>query len=627
MRIRGSSPRLVGRDAHLAALREAVAHLPAVVLVEGEAGVGKTRLVTELLDGDLGPTLPLVGACRQIGEPFSYGAVLEALRGAERGLAGMTELNPITGALAPLLPEIAEHLPAPPQAIGDPRAERHRLFRAVRELLRSIGPVLLVVEDLHWADDGTRHLLRFLAADPPDGLAVVTTYRREDLPGESALGAEFRPAPACAFAVVELRPLDVDGVRALTEAIVGRGGVSEGFAERLHERTAGIPFVVEETLHALRDPAGAVRAADDRARRLLESVEVPGLLRDGMADRLSALPAVAVRLVRAAAVLGVPAPAELLGGVGGVPATRLRAALAHALGGHVLYEVDGGYGFRHPLARQAVYDTIASAERVHLHDRAVTALEEVRPRPLVQLAEHSERAGRTRAWLAYGEAAADRAVEAGDAATATTLLQRLLAAPVLPADQVNRMAIALGRIAHTGLDQRDPTETLARVLADPRLSTAARGQVRHYRALLLIRQVGHIREARAEFERAITELAERPDLVAQATAVLSMPYYGTVPPDELARWRAWAASYRDTAVGELRISLLANELGGRMHLGEAVRLDDLPETAATTGNAGTWPGCGATWPTPASGSATWNRPPGSCATGSGSPRRTAPRSW
>ncbi|MEU4445177.1 AAA family ATPase [Actinosynnema sp. NPDC050801] len=581
---RTSSPILIGRGEQLAALREVVVRRPAVVLLEGEAGVGKSRLVSELLAGDLGAVLPLVGYCRQVGEPFSYGALLEALRGAGRVLARQRELNPVIGALAPLLPEIAAELPAPLPPVGDPRAERHRLFRAVRELLGAIGPVLLVVEDLHWADDGTRQLLRFLAGGPPANLSMVLTYRREDLSGGSPLGAEFRSAAGGLVAVLEIEPLDVDGVRGLTEAILGAEKVSAEFAARLHERTAGIPFVVEEMLRALRDPEGAVHAGSVRAERLLDAVRVPVLLRDAMADRLATLPAATVRLVEAAAVLGAPAPAELLAEVGGVPVERVRATLAHAVDGHVLHEVDGlRYGFRHMLARQAVYDTISAPERAGLHDRAVGALEHVEPRPLVQLAGHSERAGRTVDWLTYGEAAADRAIDSGDAATATTLLQRLLAVPVLPAEVVDRLAIKLGRIANTGLDQRDPTETLERLLADPRLATSVRGEVRLYRASLLVRQIGHVREGRAELERAIDEFADRPDLVARAAAVLSMPYLGTAPPEDLERWRRRAATHLATATGELRISLLANELAYRLHRGYLTGLDEVPERADTLG--------------------------------------------
>lgn len=587
-RIRTSSPVLVGRGEQFASLRSVAVLHPAVVLIEGEAGVGKSRLLVELLSGDLGPTLPLVGTCAQVGEPFPYGAVLEALRGARARLPARPPLSPVAGVLAPLLPEIAEFLPPQPTAIGDPRAERHRLFRAVRELLGAIGPVLLVVEDLQWADDGTRQLLRFLMSDPPPTLTTVVTYRREDVPGGLPLGTAYRPPTGVISVLLEVMPLKVAEVRALAEAILDEDGVSAEFAAKLHERTAGIPFVIEETLRALRNPAGAVHADGATARRLLDSVEVPVLLRDAMAERLTALPTAATRLAQAAAVLGAPAPAELLGEVSGVPEPRLRAALTHALAGHVLYEVDGGrYGFRHSLARKAVYDTLGGPDRTHLHNRAIDALDQVEPRPLVQLAEHSERAGRVAAWLHYGEAAADRAGEVGDAATATSMLQRLLREPSLPAEHVDRLAIKLGQVAHTGLDQRDPTELLERLLGDARLSTSARGEVRLYRGLLLLRAAGGLGEARTEIERAVGDLAERPDLAAKGTAVLAQPFMGMVPLAEVRPWLDRADAMRADCVDrELWLSLTANEYGSKLHIGDPTvlaRMSELPEVVETVG--------------------------------------------
>ncbi|SEG96627.1 regulatory protein, luxR family [Saccharopolyspora kobensis] len=582
--IRTSSPVLVGRAEQLASLQALAALHPAVALIEGEAGVGKSRLIREVLAGDLGPTTPLVGHCRQVGEPFPYGAVLEALRSAR---PGPTALSPVTGVLGPLLPEIAEHLPAPPEPLGDPRAERHRLFRAVRELLSSLGPLLLVIEDLQWADDGTRQLLRFLMGDPPANLTTAVTYRREDVPGGLPLGVAYRPPNGVVSVVLPLDPLGVDDVRALTAAILGEDRVSAQFAARLHERTAGIPFVVEETLRALRNRGGAVRTDGAAARRLLDTVEVPVLLRDAMAERLAALPTAATRLVKAAAVLGVPVTAELLGAVAGVPEPRLRTALTHALSGHVLHEQDGGtYGFRHSLAMQAVYDTIGGPDRVYLHTRAIDVLDRVEPKPLHQLADHSERAGRVADWLSYGEAAADRAAALGDAATTTALLQRLLKEQSLPAEHVDRLAIKLGKIAHTGLDQRDPSETLEGLLNDQRLSTSARGEVRLYLGLLLLRQAGGLATARAEIERALNDLSARPDLAARGASVLALAYVGQTSLAELRPWQARLTEYRQGASGELRLSLLANEFCSRMHVGDPTvlsSLDELPDEVTTVG--------------------------------------------
>lgn len=587
--IRTSSPVLVGRGDEVAALRAAVPRHPAVVMIEGEAGVGKSRLVRELLDSPLGPMRVLLGHCQPVGEPFPYGALLEALRDCtDRLTRARAELSPVVGALAPLLPELAAHLPPPPPPTGDPRTERHLLFRAVRELVSVLGPVLLVVEDLHWADDGSRQLLRFLMGDPPANLSIVVTYRREDVPGGVPLGSAYRPPGGTTSVLLALGPLDVAEVRALTSAILDGEAVSAEFAAKLHERTAGIPFVVEETLRALRNPAGAVHADGATARRLLDNVEVPVLLRDAMAERLAALPGVATRLAQAAAVLGVPASAELLGEVAAIDHSLVRGALTHALTGHVLREASAGrYGFRHALAQQAVYDTLTGPDREELHTRAIAALDLMAPRPLMQLAGHSERAGRTCEWLRYGEAAADRAAEIGDAGTATALLQRLLLDSAVPAADVDRLAIKLGQVAHRGLDQHDPTEALERLLSDRRLSIPARGEVRLYRGLLLIRQAGGIEEAGAEIERAVADLAERPDLAAKGTAVLGLPYLGLTPIRSSTRWLDRTERFRAaTDDPELRMSLHANQLGSRMHTGDPAVLADLarlPDTAATPG--------------------------------------------
>ncbi|MBW4716975.1 ATP-binding protein [Saccharothrix obliqua] len=565
---RTSSPVLVGRGDELAALIGAVGAQPSVALVAGEAGVGKSRLVRELLRRpEIAPLRVLTGFCQPLREPFPYGAVLDALR-TVGGLLGRVPLSPVTGVLRPLLPEIADKLPEPPPRPEDPRHERHHLFRAVREVCAALGPALLVVEDLHWADDGCRHLLRFLMADPPPNLTVLVTYRREDAPGGMALGSAYRPPAGVTGVVVELSPLDVEQVHDLAAAILeGVAGVPAEFAARLHERTAGIPFVVEEVLRSLRDPDW----------RLPDEVEVPALLRDAMAERLDRLPVTGRRIAQAAAVLEVPASADLLAEVGGVAPDRARSALTHALHSGVLHEAAGmRYGFRHALAQQAVYDTLTGPERQNLHLRALRALRNVVPRPHVRLAEHSRHAGLAADWLRHGEAAADRALEVGDPSTATRLYRRLLdEASLTPAD-VDRLAVKLGRVARGGLDQHDPRTTLERLLDDRRLSRSARGEVRMNLGFLLIRQFESTDQARAVLARAVDELADRPDLAMRARAVLGQPFIGDTPVDEHLRWMRVVDSYLESCEQpEVRYSLLANELGSRLSIGDPAVVAEL----------------------------------------------------
>src|SRR5262252_1624019 len=192
-RSRLSSPVLVGRKDELGSLLRAASDPPALILVEGEAGVGKTRLVEELLDAPgLDGSDCYIGDCQSLVEPFPLGPVLEALRNAR---PDRKVLGPITGVLRPLLPELAPLLPEPPEPLADRLAERHRLFRALRELLDALGRSVLVLEDLHWADEQTLEFLRFLCPQLPPELTLVCTYRSEDLPVNSpfpSLGARLQ---------------------------------------------------------------------------------------------------------------------------------------------------------------------------------------------------------------------------------------------------------------------------------------------------------------------------------------------------------------------------------------------------------------------------------------------------
>lgn len=162
--VRRGSSELVGRDLELRWLCEAASRPPALVVIQGEAGVGKSRLVGELVRGggvagagELGGSRPhggrrvLVGRCHRLREPFPLGSVIEALRGVtDDALEG---LSPAAGAVRGLLPELASRLPPAPEPLGDPRAERHRVFRGVLELLRALG---LVVGWTCWSADSLR---------------------------------------------------------------------------------------------------------------------------------------------------------------------------------------------------------------------------------------------------------------------------------------------------------------------------------------------------------------------------------------------------------------------------------------------------------------------------------------
>ncbi|GJF33792.1 LuxR family transcriptional regulator [Kitasatospora sp. NE20-6] len=582
---RDGSPVLVGRAEELHRLTEALRSAPAVVLIEGEAGIGKTRLIREALrrlrdgsvrqrgaraggnaPGDLG--VVLAGACPPLREPFPYGPFFDVLRTLEGALP--VGLNPVCGALRPYLPELAHRLPPAPEPIADQAAHTHRVFRAVRELLGALGRVTLVVEDLHWADDGTRDLVRFLVDAPPPGLVTVLSHRREELPRTGMpLGRAYRHPPGVTSVVMPLRPLDAEGVRSLTAELTGRP-VGPALAARLLDRTAGIPFVLEETVRALpRDGDGPGPAG-------LDAMAVPTLLQEAMADRMASLSPSAVDIVHAAAVLRVAADDGLLTLVSGHPGEAGLDALSEALHAGVLHDHgDDRYGFRHGLAQQAVHDQLLRLDRRRLHRRAIDALAAQEKPPLVQLSYHARQAGDLPAWREYGEAAAEAARALGDTALAVELLERLLDDASLPDADRGRLAVRLSRLAMIGLTHRRSSRLLRRIVDAGDLPDAVRGEIRLNLGLLLNNQAGNHEQGRADTAAAVEELHERPDLAARALASLAMPTWGTDPLPVHQEWIRRAERLAQAhGNGALRLAVRGNHLALRLGAGDpAVRAE------------------------------------------------------
>jgi DNA-binding CsgD family transcriptional regulator/tetratricopeptide (TPR) repeat protein len=581
--VRTSSPTLVGRDVELGTIVEVVAERPSAVFIGGEAGMGKTRLIAELLRRpELDGVRVLAGSCQPLREPFPYGPILEALRSA--GDRPVGPLSPVVGVLRPLLPEIAGLLPPQPEPLADPAAERHRQFRAVRELLTACGPALLVIDDLHWADDGTRDLLRFVVSKMPEQLAVVVTYLDTDGHHRSPLGMSFRPAEDLRAARVSLGPLDVGSIRRLATGLL-EVPVSAEFAAKVHEYTAGIPFVAEETVRALRDAAGPPPVTEVLTDHLLDGLEVPVLLREAMIERLNALPEPSIRLTRAAAVLGLPAEPTVIGALAGLRDDELPAAILSTSDGGVLGEVaQGRYGFRYALARKAVYGTISGPERAMLHGRALDLLAGLPAAPLLQLAEHARAAGRLEQWQHHAEAAADQAIAHGETSLAIDVLQSALTGGTLAEQDVARLATKLSQIAPRGF-HRDVIATLERVLEDLPLGPATRGTIRLSLGMLLVRTAGQLARGRIEVERAIGELVDRPELAARGINLLALPIDGLTPLTWHDVWMRRAAKAFDRLEDpELRLTLTGDRISSRAHIGEPeawTDFENLPDSASS----------------------------------------------
>ncbi|WP_457034098.1 AAA family ATPase, partial [Kitasatospora sp. P5_F3] len=290
----------VGREAELARLLAVVRDGPAVVLVEGEAGSGKSRLLREAEPGLEAIGLAVLrGWCHPLREPPAFGAVLEALREAVPLLPAGTRLGQVTAPLAGHLPGLPGCPGLPGQAghrppgVGTPRQQ---LMRAVHELLRLVGPVVLLVEDLQWADDDTRELLVLLARNPPAQLRLVLGYRADELPGHgNVLGVPYRRPVGVGGTEIALAPLTEPQVRELAVAALGPAATG-ALVRQLYESSGGLPLAVEEVLGELTAPQVPGRPPT--------TGRAPRAVRELVADRTALLAPPAAAVVRAAAVLG-----------------------------------------------------------------------------------------------------------------------------------------------------------------------------------------------------------------------------------------------------------------------------------------------------------------------------------
>src|SRR5262245_30685804 len=565
------SPVLVGRRRELELLIEAALAPPAVVVVEGEAAAGKAGLVGELLPRpEVAGRCALVGHRQPLREPFPFGPVLDALRGA--AATRLTrDLGGVAGALRPLLPELT-HLPPALEPLGDPRAERHRHFRAVAEVLDALGPAICVLEDVHWSDDVTGDLLRFLMSKFPPQLTLILTYRPEDLSSSSGLiDLTSRLHGAIVRERIRLPPLDLDEVRALATSILAVDDVSPQFAVNLLERTLGLPFAVEEVVNLLADCRELLQRDGPRTQRLLDELDVPVAIHDFTLGRLAKLPGDAIRVTRAAAVLESPASFELLRRVSGLTERQATEAIAVALGRGLLREGDDNrLAIRHALAQRVVYEAIERPERRRLHLIAAEGLEAgEHERSLAQVAHHFKRAGRSSQALAYAEQAADLALSLGNAAAACDLLVDALDDGTIPAHARPTLAVKLGRAALGCLDHGQALTVLRRVLDEDGLPEGIRGEVRLYVGLLLDNQAGQAAVGLAEIARSVPELRSRPGLAARAMSALAVPMAMTGHFTEHLDWMTRALDAADR-VGDsaLTTAMLVNRATVLMHVGD-----------------------------------------------------------
>jgi DNA-binding CsgD family transcriptional regulator/tetratricopeptide (TPR) repeat protein len=369
MSTRRSSPVLVGRIEQLsvldAALRRARAGIPSAVLVGGEAGIGKSRLVGEFTAraAQAGARV-LTGGCLDLGTdglPFApFAAILRALV-RDLGADGVAALMPgqATGEFARLLPEFGTA-----DSGSDTAVARARLFEQILTLLERLaesGPVVLIIEDAHWADHSTRDLMAFLIGSQQvmDGLLIVVTYRSDELHRTHPLRPLLAELGRLDWVErTELPRLSRVEAEELVAQIIGREPETP-MADAVYARTEGNPMFVEELLCC----DGQLAAG------------LPDSLRDLVLASVRRLPEETQELLRAASAGGQRSGHALLAAVTRLADDDLARGLRPAVAANVLIADDGGYGFRHALIREAIYDDLLPGERTRLHTRFAEILD------------------------------------------------------------------------------------------------------------------------------------------------------------------------------------------------------------------------------------------------------------
>ncbi len=434
-------PQFVGREGELALAEAALERLssgePALIAVGGEAGIGKTRLLDELArSADQRGLLVLRGRASQFQAAQPFAALVDALDDYLQSLPQrhLDELgDEQLTELAQVLPSLDSRQGGSPTGLQDERFRAHLAVRSLLELLAGPQPVVLALDDLHWADQATVELLSNLARRPPRGpVALLLTHRARQLP--AMLEGTLAEADRELLHRIELDPLDDQAARAL----LGPEPDPERVPE-LIRLSGGNPFYLEELVRAGDSKAGEPdRTSPDDADPPFR-VEVPASIAAALERELDGIPASSRQVARGAAIAGETFTPELAAEAAELDQEQVLAAIDELLDRDLLRptEAPRRFRFRHPIVHGAVYGSCPPGSRLAAHGRVASALEASGASPL-------ERAPHVEASAAAGDTAAIALLtEAGNAASLRA-----------PAAAAHWFGAALGLLGDEDAEQR-----------------------------------------------------------------------------------------------------------------------------------------------------------------------------
>jgi DNA-binding SARP family transcriptional activator/tetratricopeptide (TPR) repeat protein len=418
---------LIGREKELTLLRDlwnkTLDSEGQSLLASGEAGVGKTRLVQELVSvAEKSGASVLIGQCDAI-ESLPFGPIAQVIRTAldrdDRDSANIPAyiLSDLLS-FAPQLRTRYAHIPHNPPL--DPLFERKRLFDSFTfwvEILAQNQPILLLIEDIHWADSETIALLRHLAIQlKKSQLLLVFTYREKEVElmedhGFQEFLLELNRQRNTSF--LKLSRLDREATRQLLAAMLAAAEVSDEFLDRIYEQTEGNPFYIEEVCKAL-IATGKLYYSGGSWRRIdIQEIQIPETIRTAIQSRLRKAPTKIQEMLTAAAILGREFEFAALQKMTGWEEEALIRALEDAQNYQILEEVQRigaiRFAFVHALIPFALRESLSGLRVQQLHRRAARVFEDQRPDDYETLSHHFTAAGEWESAIRYNLLAAQRA--------------------------------------------------------------------------------------------------------------------------------------------------------------------------------------------------------------------------